>query len=165
MSPQCHPATSHQLKSWWSPLLQQPWEYRKAKRVTRGNMHEHNQNMMLQTSGIEMDLSNTKVHISAGWEASQETPSSPSGSSYTAGFALTGSQSLQMLHCYKSILQEDLLSRELMLSSLLFLLEQINIYQHPLSTPGRGTTGTSNTLKLKIFSTEAPSSLAALRSL
>jgi len=81
-----------------------------------------------------VDLSSTKAHVSAGWEARWETPSGPSRSSYAAGFALTGSQSLQMLHRCTSILQEGLLSRELMLSSLLFLVEQINIYQHPLST-------------------------------
>lgn len=30
LSPRCHPATSRQLKSSWSPPLQQPWEHRKA---------------------------------------------------------------------------------------------------------------------------------------
>lgn len=131
--------------------------------VTRGNMHEHNQNMILPTSGIKTDLSNTNTRIVR--LGSQEITSSPSGSSYTAGLVLMGSQSLQMLYCSKSILQEDLLSRELMLSSLLFLVEQIKSQQHPLPTPGRGKTGASNTSTLIIFSTEACSSLAALRSL
>lgn len=70
-SPRCHPATSHQPKSSWSPLPQQPWE-RKAEQLPEGTCTKPTQNSMLPTSGVKTDLGTLQHHKekSPGWEGS-----------------------------------------------------------------------------------------------